>query len=172
MRRRELPENEYYLTELDLSGKSFARGDLCKADLSRARLTGTTLTRALMLDAILEDADASEADLSEAFLTRARAERVNFTHAKLHATRFDATLLGGAIWTNASLTGAGFPRRHHRRAGHVDRERGRIGLWRSGFSGAEIAGRDLTGCVFDDCAFVNADLGQTRCQGRFFAGAI
>jgi uncharacterized protein YjbI with pentapeptide repeats len=76
--RREHPDIQPVLSEVDFRG-----ADLRGADLHNANLGGVDLRNASLSNADLSSANLSNADLSSANLSRANLYRVNLRHAKL-----------------------------------------------------------------------------------------
>lgn len=96
----------YTLTQLryrdfshkDLSGTSFAGGDMQEANFQGANLQGTILTKGSFF----------KADLSGANLTQAFADRVIFSQANLTNAIFTDAVLTSSLFGDAAIAGADF----------------------------------------------------------------
>lgn len=169
------------LSNSDLSGLDLSGVDFRRANLSRSRLAGANLSRAQLFAATLRDVVAPEANLDSAILDVAVLERADLRRARLRGASLYATILTGADLREADLSGAriiaaasGVRLGLAVLAGaHLGADPGNqpMGLMRTDFTGADLAGADFRGADLRKVNFTRADLTGANLTDADVSGA-
>src|SRR6266571_2105084 len=169
--RREHPDIQPVLSEVDFRG-----ADLRGADLRNADLGGADLRNASLSNADLSSANLSNADLSSANLIRANLYRVNLRHAKLgpiglngidfswadfDRSDFAVTYLK-AFSCGADLQGANLRGTDLHDANLNGANLNRCDLRDANLSDASLRRANLSNALAMHTVFTNIDLSQTR----------
>ncbi|HUT70749.1 MAG TPA: DUF2169 domain-containing protein [Desulfatiglandales bacterium] len=175
-----------YFTEADLSGADFKKADLSGADFSKCLLHGADFLGANLTEVNIYGAQGTKVNFREANLTGLRAsEGCDFTEGC-----FVKTSGPGAIWDEATLTGADFSfadmegadftkavlenaklyaanMKYSRfiKANLREAKLVRMNLFEGSFEKADLTEADLSGSNFYGAEFLDAVLDRTKLNG-------